>query len=1080
MLIDTANAQSMTRDVLDGSPAAGRQHLATKDKGSLLSPRIVIKRDDGFKEVDPYPSARVITSKSRQTSPKHGEPKSSPPPRYSTMDRTAPADTPRKVKLEELPEGRKKEYEAMMKKRQEGKVRAKASEGSLSPEQVDLAMKKAAGARKRDQVEDKSPSAPSSKSKEPALLASPTAGPSSGPRKDQLEKEEALTKELDQLRQQREKVKSKAQKGEMEPEQARMTLAKIERTMIRLKADLSGKTSGPTEMTQDKEAARSSAKEIKEGLDVPDVKGKGKEVERRGVPDQDKLQGAGDPQRHERSVLESRVAEIKDRKDGIKEKVAKGRLSKEEAKEELSRLPSKEDKVRSELDSMSSEVQTSKGGENGRGPGQLAGQTVSVAATRSPNMMEAVEKQLEETRARMKRIKAKVAEGALSKEDGKKEMMRLTEKEAALKAKMKDYMLVSATHNARADNGPATGKKREEMALAKDDHKSPSVTRDSDRFKIEKDEKSEEEELQKRIKRIKVKISEGVMSKEEGKRELTRLAQKQEALATEKTSNSAHSGTEHDKRPSNKPERDFPTVPLSSAGIEASSVDVSSESKTQREELKRRIESVKRKMTQGSISKEDGKKEIARLVQRLTEFEDRAKHDTDKRTRGSNTSRPGSPRQIATDARNEGASTSFPDPSFTKLASFDKQIDRIKRKIAEGKVDKQEGQEQLLKLKRLRDGLVAATKDEKPAPTSKRATVPDQPLRDLQSDPKSVKTDLKDEDKFLKAKPGVEEPDLKRQQLVERLSRNKEKLLRLQEKVNKASGTDRPTIENTLKQLEKERKGLKIAVANLDTSMAGDPSERFNKHDSKVVQTGDNKDVAEDEEELDQEVLKEILNYNIPSPAPAPRSDDEAKPEVKSTVAPPPSDGVSSTQSSGSTPTVPGSHPRDSTGRKQQRQHSNVPFPTYVPPNDEKHSHDPPSSLLRPALMNDERRSDSWQKDLSIRPAMQESVKRDRGDSYTASATRGEMSPTWSSCFVSLANCIHLANHLLARFIAHHKVEDGQQGLGIVVEMLPRLLTAMLLKHDLEGVLQRLFGQGSQDSLGESKSVILVNKGAEI
>jgi glutamine synthetase adenylyltransferase len=65
-----------------------------------------------------------------------------------------------------------------------------------------------------------------------------------------------------------------------------------------------------------------------------------------------------------------------------------------------------------------------------------------------------------------------------------------------------------------------------------------------------------------------------------------------------------------------------------------------------------------------------------------------------------------------------------------------------------------------------------------------------------------------------------------------------------------------------------------------------------------------------------------------------------------------------------------------------------------------------------------------------------------------------------------------LANHLLSQLATKHAMmaSRGEDATSMVEQLIPRLLTAVLLQQDLHAVLQRIFGDESSRAIGESPS----------
>jgi hypothetical protein len=62
---------------------------------------------------------------------------------------------------------------------------------------------------------------------------------------------------------------------------------------------------------------------------------------------------------------------------------------------------------------------------------------------------------------------------------------------------------------------------------------------------------------------------------------------------------------------------------------------------------------------------------------------------------------------------------------------------------------------------------------------------------------------------------------------------------------------------------------------------------------------------------------------------------------------------------------------------------------------------------------------------------------------------------------------LDLANGMMEKLVAKHaQREQGGGDRSILLEMMPRVLTAIMLQRDIPGVLSRMIGEGSEESLG--------------
>jgi len=119
----------------------GQSSTVAKEGGETIrSPRIVKKAADGtWQEVDPYPSSPA--------GPPSGD------HRAPTRDKTPQSSVPRRVERHQLNEQKRKEYEELLLRKagekaraEAAKLRDKAAEGSLTPKEVGLAVNRAAEA----------------------------------------------------------------------------------------------------------------------------------------------------------------------------------------------------------------------------------------------------------------------------------------------------------------------------------------------------------------------------------------------------------------------------------------------------------------------------------------------------------------------------------------------------------------------------------------------------------------------------------------------------------------------------------------------------------------------------------------------------------------------------------------------------------------------------------------------------------------------------------------------------------------------------------------------------------------------
>lgn len=102
----------------------------------------------------------------------------------------------------------------------------------------------------------------------------------------------------------------------------------------------------------------------------------------------------------------------------------------------------------------------------------------------------------------------------------------------------------------------------------------------------------------------------------------------------------------------------------------------------------------------------------------------------------------------------------------------------------------------------------------------------------------------------------------RREELESRLKQNKGQLVRLQQKTKDASDSQRPDIEKALDQLEKDRMQLKRMMRKC-TAVNGAHLPMGNKTDPRTV-TVEDEEVPAADEALDQDILKDILAFDIP------------------------------------------------------------------------------------------------------------------------------------------------------------------------------------------------------------------------
>jgi len=180
-------------------------------KEALKSPRIVKRAPDGtWQEVEPYPAKPPSPSVDKGSDWR--------------PDNPSRTNGPKRVNKDEMTDEKKKEYEALLVKRTKDKVEAektklreKAAEGALSPKEVGIAVEMAAEAISREKRAVGTTEAESQPEKVD------TAG---------------LAKErLEILRKQRDKVKNKVAKGELDKAEAEVLLRKLERGTARTKTE---------------------------------------------------------------------------------------------------------------------------------------------------------------------------------------------------------------------------------------------------------------------------------------------------------------------------------------------------------------------------------------------------------------------------------------------------------------------------------------------------------------------------------------------------------------------------------------------------------------------------------------------------------------------------------------------------------------------------------------------------------------------------------------------------------------------------------------------------------------------------
>ena len=780
----------------------------------LSSPRIVKQRQDGtFHPVDPYPEAQALLSPLTRSR--------GPPPNYISKDEaTSPLQVsapPRKVRKEDMSHEKRQEYEAVMREREkrrkterEERVRVKVAEGSLSPKEVQVAVEKAAEAREEDgrrarlttkqSVEgetDRKSHGEEGKEKmeeEEDKIKRLQERVMSKLKKGEITKDEAKTmlkehettggaipdipssakspapeggtitptgrgfaeveKKLEKTKYRTKRLKAKVTEGRMSQEKAKAEMGKLTERQRKLMLELPGPSS-PAANKAKPEAKRhrptEGTKEIPgrvrlDSTEDPVVDGKGK-AKATEMPDgrqpvgKDASQVTGIPKASDTHAARTEL-ELKERMKRIRQKVVDGKMDKDEAKKELVRLEEKRLKLQPDTPLTGGKTPVTKSESRAaiRPPsGDSAADTVvSATATLgaepadsgsgSENMVQA-KQQLDELKARMKRVQAKVAEGKMGQTEGEEELKRLQTKREKL-----TMMLGTEKGGLAALNAGTDGKKDRKADLSDPNTHKAKTTESLDELKQDGSEtatltsaadapksadgaqhgragvKEQMAEIERRTRRIREKAAGGKMDKSVAEAELKRLAEKQKSLRSTLAEQNASKRQDGDLDIVDSAEgvnADKPSASLSdTVPTPAHQQDKGRELPVELADIRMRMQRIKVRVADGRMSKEEGTAEMKKLNEKEQEVElaGRREYDSAKKA----TEEPYKAKDKSTtqdDAEDPGG----------KLAEVRARMQRIKMKVSEGRMSKEEGKVEMAKLRQKEQEREFASSPEFPA-----------------------------------------------------------------------------------------------------------------------------------------------------------------------------------------------------------------------------------------------------------------------------------------------------------------------------------------------------------------------------
>ena len=407
---------SRTEDKRNEKKVAYKEDKKERDsaKQGMISPKIVMSSDGAFKEVEAYPEAQASQLKNAEKvkeidarDGKENVPKS-PPPQYHSKDEEPrlpfaqeirEGEKPNRVNLEdgEMYEGKRKQIAQMTEQREKGKAREKAAEGKLAPEDVDTAVHKAAKGHTREGPDDNEETGRSAQDVKKGkahqtFLQGVTEGGEGADEQVQL-----LKDKMGQIKRQREKIMTKIMERSVDKEKGRTELQKLEKLMKQIEEELCPSTKG----IRDNDGQASSKPEVLKTKSTVDSSDTQKQVEM-----------------------------IKRLMVKIKMKVADGSMEKEEGKMYLERLMQERTKQEKSATLEEFKSDTMATMTSGKAFGE------DPAADKAGKNESRVGNALEKNKQNMMRLKTKMSEGSMSKEEGEKVMKRLMKERDNLKKKV--------------------------------------------------------------------------------------------------------------------------------------------------------------------------------------------------------------------------------------------------------------------------------------------------------------------------------------------------------------------------------------------------------------------------------------------------------------------------------------------------------------------------------------------------------------------------------------------------------------------------------------------------------------------
>jgi hypothetical protein len=825
---------------------------------SLQSPRIVKAHGDGFTVVEPYPEAQAL-------SPRRRAPRS-PPPRYATINVPVPPEK----ELDTAPRKESKgEYHQVVREGQERRVE-ESTDPALSSAIPKVAVDTTRDTRGTDRAKkDRVDKDGEDKESRPAQ-APPAA-------QEGHEETVALRKQLDMLRRHREKIKTKAANGQINKEEAKAAFERAEASIQALKRQIAGQADLPRKTpgqpaSEFKEAARESlatgtpggqsgiGQEAQPPSPAKSEKGKA----RANPPTEAPPRSAPDPR--SREGLLARLEDLKSRKDEIKAKVSKGSIDKDEGKAELMKLSMKQHETEKRLESLIKESDGSQPGPSSRPATSpvIASESAGDSPTKKGDRLTSQEAELLKAK-----IKKRVAEGKMTPEEGKKELKRLLgspsssdgvpapktdkqEKEERQEGKpsasspptldmvqkqidkLKQKLAEKSLDPEKGQKELAKLRKLREELSAKESSsgRAEGIPQGSSRAPTEgspsaqKDEEARRAELRKQMERIKRKVAEGTMEKEEGRKEMARMMKALEGVSKEGKSDTTRDAPRERPKESG---RDLPQDrdkserrPEAMTGEESGKADGESgakkrahndperEAQAKLAELTKQMDRVKRQVAEGAMEKEVAKKQLEEMA--------RAREGVKLKLQS-----------LASKATSEQGGSSGRATNGQVEESRDelvRQMDRIKRKVKDGSMDKEDGAKAMAKLQK-----AFAELEEKAKPDGDKSKNKDS------------------------AEPLIsqEVPEVsKRDRLEGELEENKHEMHSVQKKMSGADEAQKARYEEMLRRLQEERKMLKTSLAKLDQV-----TERESGSDkSRAARV---EDEVDEEEVLDPEILAQVL-----------------------------------------------------------------------------------------------------------------------------------------------------------------------------------------------------------------------------